>query len=514
MLTSEDQNDFVKRVFDAARSCDYETFLALIENNKSSRRLNSSQLEALVNFADPQGNTLFHELLSKNDRFQFRRQHRRNVKVHMLLRLLQEQNSAKAINLANFKGETPLHLAIRNGYDVLVVKRLLEANAHINVPDNMGQTPLDLAANLQRKEIYKTLLHENHSAIKNLNLENSYTCEQLEAASFICKKRLREKNRRMGEIGTILSISCPVGAVLALPLIGVGGALLMGGLLFWTFHDKASWKYGSHAQEIVELETTRAKVDRLEAELNYLKRNEPVKEGSDHYLLNRNKLRVIEKLSSIYKTVKTVEPIVKADHSDWNTTSDVLQAYLSSAAGFLCAFSGVLGILGIISGYLPAISMLSVACLGVPLGGWLALGIAIGVGIVVGYVYHSKVQDSLEEKSKVRKELHKKELGLSEKKTAYISQNQQQHSRVSGYISSYAGIQSLTHKAGAALCDSEEPTVSISLARMTRSMPDSVAALVGTQSTSGKQNIKGMNCNIPPDEIVRPEEFVSRGVAY
>jgi hypothetical protein len=251
----------------------------------------------------------------------------------------------------------------------------------------------------------------------------------------------------MGIIGTIVSIACPVGAVLAFyewplldffftmlipttagPVVGILAASITAGLLFWSIYHKSDKKYGTHAQSMLELHAKSAKLDRLEAELQSVNRDLKLN-ANDAENLQQRKLAITTEIEKIYAKVEDAQPIFKIESSDWATSKDEIRTYMSGAAGFLCAFSGMLGILGAASAYLPAAGWMTAVCLGVPVAGWCALGIAIGVGVVGAWVYQSKFQASLAECGKIRQELHDKKVTLSQRKFNYQNEHSQTPSR-------------------------------------------------------------------------------------
>ena len=63
----------------------------------------------------------------------------------------------KIIDIKNFQGESPLHIASRSG-DKRVIKYLLDNNAFVNVKNNQGETPLFYAVRSQNKEAIDLLL--------------------------------------------------------------------------------------------------------------------------------------------------------------------------------------------------------------------------------------------------------------------------------------------------------------------------------------------------------------------
>lgn len=435
MPIGSDQNELVKRIFDAVRNCDLDSFYQVLGEEKDLSSVTKSQLKALFNHVatDHDGNSILHDLLVKDGYFQIGKKRRRQVRVLMLERLLQEDDIKEALNRANFQGDALLHLAVKNGYH-FQVETLIEAGAKINQRGSADKTPLELAAEYNRRYSYKILLDANKAANKNLELDKSYSCLQLDAASTAMKKELQQKHKKMKVLGTIMSIACPVGAVLAFtewplldfffgilfasagPAIGLGAAIVFGGLLYWTFQSKLAKKFGEPAQKIVDLDVTVQKIERLEAELKHNKKILD-KDPSGSWLLIQRQQQLREDLDQLYNTLPKVRREAKAD---WATTRDEVQTFLTAAAGFLCAFSGVLGIVGglasFLSPYLPTITLMSAVCLGVPFGAWCALGLALTVAAVGAYVFHEKQESALEERELSHYKLHARSVDLLKKR--------------------------------------------------------------------------------------------------
>ena len=63
----------------------------------------------------------------------------------------------KVVDIKNFQGEAPLHIAARSG-DYRIIKYLLENKAFVNIKNNQGETPLFYAVRSQNKEAIDLLL--------------------------------------------------------------------------------------------------------------------------------------------------------------------------------------------------------------------------------------------------------------------------------------------------------------------------------------------------------------------
>ncbi|MBN8827606.1 MAG: ankyrin repeat domain-containing protein [Sphingobacteriia bacterium] len=125
---------------------------------------NDFVLLALKKGADPYVNDLIgynfiHELASRNN-------HNLMQKV---LKLLKEQNKLSGLNAQNFQGNTPLHIAVKEGNLNMVIV-LLAYSADLYILDNhvKGRTPLHLLANDQYfnekilKEFFKYNANPNY----------------------------------------------------------------------------------------------------------------------------------------------------------------------------------------------------------------------------------------------------------------------------------------------------------------------------------------------------------------
>lgn len=433
---------YVTRVFKAIQECDLVTFGALV-GTEEHLRWTASQKQALLDARnyENENNTVAHELLVSRSRWSFfwrwlregaadyfwlflSKEYQSDQQFSMLQALFQESDFKKTINHANLKGDTPLHMAVANGADT-IVKKLLETGADLTAVDAQNRTALHFAAELGKHEIYEKILSRSEKNAKNNKVKNSYTLEQLQLAKKAYSENLSsKKNKAMKVLGTIMSIACPVGAIFAFfewPLlevfftmllgsagifVGIGGAVLMAGLLYWTFHTKAEKKYGEHAQKVLELKSALCQIDHLKSRLNHVLKLEQQQGPSRE--LQDEKQSILYNLNLIYreKVPANFKKEERPSLARWATTTDVIQTYASVAGGFLCAFSGMLGILGGAASFIPETALLSAVCLGVPVAGWCALAIALAVCAVGLWVYSSRIQKAIHEKGESRKEVY------------------------------------------------------------------------------------------------------------
>lgn len=433
---------FVTKVFKALQDCDQQAFDALVGSQEAPRWTPSQKAAILeAQHYEDENNTVAHKLLTSKNRWSFllrwlregeayyfwlflSKEFQNDQQFVMLQRFFQERGFARTIELANSQGDKPLHVAVANNADT-IVEKLLDAGADLTAVDGQGRTPIELAAALGKHHIYEKILARSQENAKQGNLKNSYTLEQLRAAKRAYSENLNsKKNKAMKVLGTIMSIACPVGAVLAFcewPLlevfftmflgaagifVGLAGAVVMAGLLYWTFHTKAEKKFGEHAQKVLDLKSALSQVAHLKAQLKDVLKLEAEKGPSDE--LDSQKNSIIHALDTIYaqKIPEGFKKKERPSSTSWASATDVIQTYTSVAGGFLCAFSGMLGILGAFASYIPQTALLSAVCLGVPVAGWCALAIALSVCAVGLWVYSSKIQKALEEKGESRKKVY------------------------------------------------------------------------------------------------------------
>jgi len=182
-------------------------------------------------------------------------------------------------------------------------------------------------------------------------------------------------------------------------------------------------KYGYYAQEIAKLNSLNARLDRLEAELRGIDlqlSNKAELSAFNIASLSRSREQLRVKIMSIYSDIPSVDPRVEDEDVDWATWTDRLRTPILTGGSFLCAFSGILGILGYVATYLPPTIMTLGAFAGVPVVGWVALGVALTVALGVAvWAYKVKYQPSLIECGKARREMHEKQVELFQRRTEY-----------------------------------------------------------------------------------------------
>lgn len=385
----------------------------------------AQELQALFSYQNSFKNNIFHLLLDEQGDWFLIAAEKRRARAEMFARLLNLPGVDKALNQRNELGLTPLHIAIQKGYSELVDEMVDKADITITTSDQASC--LDLAAKYNRPIIYKKLL-QKHTAL-NKNQVGGFTTRQLESAANLVKANMNKKLTWMGIFGSILAIACPVGAVMAFselpllaftlgilvgtagPMIGLLGAVGIGGLLFWSMYHKATMKYGDYAQKIVDLNTKTATITRLKAELNEVNQllgQENVPKGTSF-----RRQQIMYELHKVYQTVGEIKPRNELLATDWTTPQDTLRTYMLTFGSFFCSFSGVLGVTGGLAAFVPGMVATSAVLAGIPVVGWAALAVALVIGVgVAAWAYHAKFKPMLEQCGRARRDLHEKELAL------------------------------------------------------------------------------------------------------
>lgn len=427
-------NFFVIQMMNAARKGNLAAF-NLLMGNKRKPLYHLDDLKGLFKHTDESGNTVFHYLLQEEPNWFLRSKKKRQAKSEMcfkLLRLVNEADGTKSINSLNHSGFSAFHLAIKEGYSN-IVDNMLEIGADLSKKSSKDESSLELATKFKRTNIFKKLLEVHSELNREANEAVGFTSEEIKQSLKIYLRNLQQKQTSMGIIGTIMTIACPVGSILAFhelpllellfssiipgvgPIIGLVGAILIGGLLFWSMYSKSSLKYGSHAQELISLDAKVAEIDRLEAELRGLQKQLHSRNISFQKKLTSQCQKIVNKLEELYGSIETVEL-----HTESPTRLDEFRTVMLTTSSFLCAFSGVLGILSGLSSFLPAVIASSAILAGVPVVGWIALGVAVLVGIsVAAWAYHAKFKPALEQSVRARQELHEKKFMMSEMRDQY-----------------------------------------------------------------------------------------------
>lgn len=407
------------------------TLLDAIKDSNFAQFKAFAKTEHIGLFSQEELAYLFQSLLPDSPFF-FRK--KRRVRMQMFEYLLSNHTIKESLNRYDDKGNSVLHIAVKLGYEGLV-DLLINNGVEFAIENNNKETPLQIAAKYNRKVIYEKLLNHHSKTQKKYKGFEGYSVGHIEQAKNQHIKNLKRKQLTLGILGAILTIACPVGSILAFyqlpllgivlssllpvvgPIIGLAGALIIGGLLFWSMYHKSSLKYGQPAQFVAELNATNAKLDLLESKLHHL--NEQAKDllkspnPKNLQQLRDERLVVIKELETLYSKVKPVQSRTEANHSDWATFSDESRTGLLTFGTFLCSFSGVIGILGVGLGF-------SGVALSIPIVGWAALGVALLVGIGVAvWAFHSKFKPTLEKLGEQRKELHEKQVQLCERKLKF-----------------------------------------------------------------------------------------------
>ena len=217
--TPQDIKELFNNILMAVKNCDFNQFNAILKNEKDQDRCEN--IQALFE-TQGEGNNIFHNLLA-NDNSRWGRHKRRKIRAKMFHQLLSEEGVIQALDAKDNEGNTPLHLAIKKGYENLV-DRMLEVGANIAIVNNLDQSSLELAAIHQKYDLYKKLL-KCHNKLNTASTEaGGYSCEQIIKAQNIQQANLKRKQKLRGILGAFLTIACPVGTVLAfneLPLLEI-----------------------------------------------------------------------------------------------------------------------------------------------------------------------------------------------------------------------------------------------------------------------------------------------------
>lgn len=450
--SQESSKRFIDLVLRTMQNADLFSFNLLLNDKK--KKCASQNLKALFLYKDEKDQSIFHHLLIKpKSLFFWRSRKRRHVYAAMLCILLdlkkKENITVSCIDEKDCNGKTPLHLAIALRYENLV-KALIATGANISIPDNQGETPLKLAVQYKLSDIYKLLLKKhiylNKEAKKQSAEAAGFSVAQIKDAAEGYKKNLQNKSFMSGVGYALMATACPIASILAFqelpvlelflgsmifnvaPIIGLVGAVIIGGLLIWSAHNKSSTKHGLHAQKRIEIEAKNAEVYRLEAELSNIDKqlqNEKEKTEPNILLctrLNQTHLEIIAQLKNIYADVSEIPANYHANPSDWATPIDHLKAAMLTVGSFFCAFSGVLSLVGGISSFLPAALLTGGAVLlGIPIVGWVALGVTVLVAIGVAWAYQTKFNNALKDYGKVREDLHIQQQKLYDRKQEFIN---------------------------------------------------------------------------------------------
>lgn len=422
--------------------------LILAARKKDSSRFNMAaqqSTESEIAISDFEGMTPLH-LIFQQSLFEVSSRRTRDQIYEILEKILSNRMMKQLwLNKKDVKGRTPLHLAVAAGFSEAVLQ-LLAHDADFTLQDSNGKSPLVIAAELGEDDIYKSLLKQhrikNKQRYSNSKSGVGYSLQQINSALHAHQKRLHTRNLLIGGLGALMVVACPVATILAFddipliggllamflpgigPIIGLATGLLFAGLLIWAVYHKSSFKSGEHGQKLAEINAKNAYLDRLEADLNELvqQRNKIIAKvltEKDQKELEQLSLKIAVKQNEIKEfcaTIPKVQRIKKINDIDRATATDVLKTQLLTAGSFFCAFSGVLGICSGFAGFLPTVGFTTLVLAGIPVGGWIALGIALIVATAVAlWAHYTKFKPTLKEYGKAHKQLNVAQVELYER---------------------------------------------------------------------------------------------------
>lgn len=88
-----------------------------------------------------------------------------------LSRILMNEQSLNP-NIQNFEGNSPLHIAVEKSKDLVILENLLRLkNIEANLKNNIGETPLLMAARIQKEGPVRLLASHPTSLIEDRELE-------------------------------------------------------------------------------------------------------------------------------------------------------------------------------------------------------------------------------------------------------------------------------------------------------------------------------------------------------
>lgn len=128
----------------------------------------------LINVRNNQEQTLLHKSIALNDKdatLLILEYNKSYIGISNTMKLAHaKEYVAIDISLQDLQGNTPLHLAARNG-NIEIVNALISENPDINVKNNLGYTPIFIAGHHGHKNIVKLLLEKIHLP-QNIKVEN------------------------------------------------------------------------------------------------------------------------------------------------------------------------------------------------------------------------------------------------------------------------------------------------------------------------------------------------------
>lgn len=363
------------------------------------RHLNANNLPAFknalgtsdINAQDKKGNTLIH-LAVKNGQLSF---------IKTLIK------TEADLGIQNQNGDLALHLAVKKGYfhvidlllEVFEDNDLLQKKSlkFFKMKNNQGQTPLSLAATLEDEHIYKKLL----------SLRPGYDKKTLDEILKIRIKKFTNQGLTLFFAALIESF-CPSSSLADLIesfaysglTVGLSAATEFGlsvafavvafvGLGLITF---ANYKRMAAAERVKqELEETQIAYAYF---LNMKQRIGALRAAS--YLtaeaqveLKAIQVALLQPKYPVKRNGQATGPL------DFSTQSDKIYTFLSTLGSFLCSYSGILGVIGIVFGLAAGVQGLTLSAL-IASAGPVGIAIALTVGLVIAAglaFYHYRRQN-------------------------------------------------------------------------------------------------------------------------
>lgn len=154
----------------------------------------------IASMVDSENNTLLHEVLFQNKQPNHACIHR-GKRLNTLLQYF----DGNTINQQNKNGDTPLHLAIENLVDENMLVKFLERGARLDIKNNDGLTPIDIAYNKGKDDLVIALY------TKVVNNMNAYYPHRLTILTLInkCKDEKMKKKLIKASLCFELSLSSP-----------------------------------------------------------------------------------------------------------------------------------------------------------------------------------------------------------------------------------------------------------------------------------------------------------------
>jgi hypothetical protein len=393
---------------------------ALLEASKErlKQELELSSKEEL-NEVDEQGNTLLHLAVEQGA-------------LSCVKYLLSKEAD---ISLPNKDGNSALHLAVQLGYFNIVNEMLglspaakdrkRKANwtdkdrGHkcatlkdsqnkalnlLNVPNNQGEIPLIVAANLENDLIYKKLLF--------LDSAPGYAKSDMDKAFNVRLKRIDQLKKKTFW-SAFLETFCPSASIAELTesfaytglFTGATAAVALGiniafaatsivgfSLIMYANYKKIAAEKNA-IRELEELQVEQAFLQNIKKRIIQLSSQPSLTlEEKDELKSMKDELtKVIPKPSLVKGNEQSA--------ADYVTTEDKTLVTLSSAGSFLCTYSGLLGLTGLSLAVTAEAMSTSLAALIVSTGP-IGIAIALGVGLIFAgalafYHYKSRTQNCL-----------------------------------------------------------------------------------------------------------------------